>query len=81
MADVKSKTLALVAAIDPAELTVRLLEIGCKIKRPIGVTGRDALAQVRDGGAPKYIVDDFEAMAAAAMAYVAECINAGKRPS
>ena len=66
----------MVAEIDEAELAVRLIEIGCKMKRPEGKTGKDALAEFRhaadQGLVPAYIVDDFEAMAAAAVQYLAE---------
>ena len=68
-----------VAEIDHAELTIRLLEIGVGLRRPIGMTGAEALHDVKhtvnSGKIPAYIVADFEKMAVAAMTYLAECIN------
>ena len=71
-----------VAEIDHSELTIRLLEIGCKIKRPPGSSGVEALAHIRklarDGKYPAYIVQDFEDMATAAIKYLGECISSMK---
>jgi len=50
MADAKKRTLALVAEIDQAELTVRLLDVGCKMNRPPAYSeflGRAAMAEIR----------------------------------
>lgn len=67
-----------VAEIDPQELAVRLIERGCKMKRPPGTSGRQAWAQFEASAAagkiPEYIVRDFEAMAHIAIAYFGECV-------
>lgn len=79
MTQAKKHALRGVAEIDHSELTVRLLEIGCKIKRPVGATGHEALTQTRqmarDGKIPAYIVRDFEDMATAAIEYLGECVK------
>lgn len=68
--------------IDEAELTLRLLEIGCKIKRPKGKAARDCMAEidgkVARGEVPAYIVADFRAMARASVEYFGECLRAAK---
>ena len=65
--------------LDHAELTVRLLEIGCKLHRPEGQSGsdamRDTLKLVEAGKVPACIVRDFQDMAAAAIQYLREQIN------
>ena len=67
-----------IAELSHAELAVRLLEIGCHIRRPIGMSGEDALQFHRtaaaNGEIPAYIVKDFEDMATAALEYFRECI-------
>lgn len=67
-----------VAEIDPYELAVRLIERGCKIKRPLGLSGREAWAQFEassaSGQIPEYILRDFEAMAHIAIGYLGECV-------
>jgi hypothetical protein len=74
-----------VAEIDPSELAVRLIERGCHIKRPAGLSGQDAWAQFEksaaSGSIPEYIVRDFEAMAHIAIAYFGECVETLQRPS
>lgn len=67
-----------VAEIDRDELTVRLLEIGCGVRRPDGLSGGDALRQIKET-APLKIVSDFEAMAHASIVYVVDQIAAAKR--
>jgi hypothetical protein len=74
----KTHMLKAVAEIDHAELTIRLMQIGCRIRRPIGMTGAEALADARAkmaGTSTDYIVKDFEEMAAVAVMYLTECIN------
>lgn len=75
------KTAAFVAEIDHAELTVRLLEIGCQLKRREGQSAaqimKDVWAQAERGQIPEKVVGDFERMAEAAILYVAEQIRAG----
>lgn len=78
--DAKARVKNLVTEIDAAELAVRLIERGCHMKRPPGLTGAAAWAQfeqsVQAGKVPGYIVRDFEAMAHIAIAYFGECIDA-----
>jgi hypothetical protein len=73
----------LVTEIDAAELAVRLIERGCHMKRPAGLTGQAAWRQFEEsvaaGKVPEYIVRDFEAMAHIAIAYFGECINGLQR--
>lgn len=73
------------AEIDPSELAVRLIERGCHIKRPAGLSGREAWDQFEKSAAagkiPAYIVSDFEAMAHIAIAYFGECVETLQRPS
>lgn len=70
---------AIIAEIDHTELTVRLLEIGAGLRRPSGQSAAEAMSHIHDmvnrREVPADIVADFEAMAAAAMAYVQECLN------
>lgn len=70
---------AIIAEIDHAELTVRLLEVGIKLKRPMGQSAAEAMSHIHEmvsrGEVPAYIVKDFEDMATAAMAYVQERLN------
>jgi len=74
---------SMVAEVDAAELAVRLIERGCHMKRPIGLTGSAAWKQFEEaaanGSVPEYIIRDFEAMAHIAIAYFGECINALKK--
>lgn len=74
-----------VAEIDPAELAVRLIERGCHMKRPTGLSGSAAWDQfeksAKAGKIPEYIVRDFEAMAHIAIAYFGECIETLQRPN
>ena len=83
MSDAKQAVSKLVAEIDHAELTIRLLEIGVQLARPKGQSGAEALKELRRmaarGEVPAYIVDDFECMARTAMEYIAECINQAGR--
>lgn len=81
--EAKERIKHLVTEIDPAELAVRLIERGCHMKRPAGLTGQAAWAQfeqsVASGAVPEYIIRDFEAMAHIAIAYFGECINGLRR--
>lgn len=67
----------LIAEIDAAELTIRLLEIGISMKRPRGQTAEQVLAQVRrwttDDALKASIIADFERMSLAAIEYFGEC--------
>ena len=78
----KAKKMVLAIELDHAELTVRLLEIGVKLHRPKGQSGADAMQSVRDmvkaGKAPGYIVQDFDDMATAAIAYIRDQINSAQ---
>lgn len=77
--EAKKRVHSFVAEIDQAELAVRLIERGCHMKRPVGLTGAAAWAQfeqaVTAGQVPEYIVRDFMAMAGIAIAYFGECIG------
>lgn len=81
--DAKERAKGLITEIDPAELAVRLVERGCHMKRPAGLTGRAAWEQFEQAAAagkvPEYIIRDFEAMAHIAIAYFGECIDAIQR--
>lgn len=82
--DPKKRMQRMVTEIDAAELAVRLIERGCHMKRPVGLTGTAAWAQFEEaaasGSVPAYIVKDFEAMAHIAIAYFGECV-ASLKPS
>ncbi len=73
-----------ITEIDQHELAVRLIEIGCHMKRPPGTSGGAAWETFRQsadkGEIPAYIVDDFEAMAVAAIEYFRERIAALQEP-
>lgn len=79
VARAKKAALIGITEINHAELAVRLIEIGCHMRRPVGMTGEEALLHHRqaavDGKVPAYIVKDFEDMATAAVAYFGECIT------
>lgn len=85
MTDPKAKTLALVAAVDVDELTLRLLEISCQMKRPVGLSPAAIMAENRRIYASNPIAGDairaHEAMAHAAIQFIVECVNAGQRPA
>lgn len=78
------KTSAFVAEIDHSELTVRLLEVGCGLKRPEGKSAYQILTDAWDAAEGKPInqktLADFEYMAQAAIEYLAEQINKGGKP-
>ena len=82
MTDVQKKAASFVSEIDPAELATRLIERGCHMKRPLGMTGRAAWKSFEqsaaDGRVPEYIVRDFEAMAFLAIEYFREVISNGQ---
>lgn len=79
----KERANGFIAEIDASELAVRLIERGCHMKRPEGLTGHAALEQfeqaARSGTVPEYIVRDFEAMAHIAIAYFGECVDTLQR--
>ena len=85
MPDAKARAKSFIAEIDQSELAVRLIERGCKMKRPAGLSGAAAWADVEksaaEGAIPEYIVRDFEAMAIIAIEYFGECIERGQRPA
>lgn len=74
--EVKRRTLALVAEIDPAELAVRIGEAMMGIPRPDGVPARDVLA-----GSDPVMARRFMRAAEAAASYITDCINKGQKPS
>lgn len=81
--NLKERANGFIAEIDPSELAVRLIERGCHMKRPDGLTGPAAWKQIEQsaisGNVPEYIVRDFEAMAHIAIVYFGECIDALQR--
>jgi hypothetical protein len=83
MNELKERAQGLITEIDAAELAVRLIERGCHMTRPEGLTGHAAWEQfeqaAKSGRVPEYIVKDFEAMAHIAIAYFGECIEALQR--
>lgn len=75
LAKAKRHSLALIAEIDEAELAVRMIEAGCRLKRPhpdprVCLAHNDPEDQ-----------DIWQRAARAAMLYFQECVNAGKAPS
>lgn len=74
-----------IAEIDQAELAIRLIERGCHMRRPMGLSGHDAWKQFEKSAAagevPEYIIRDFEAMAHIAIAYFSECIEKLQKPN
>lgn len=72
----------LVAEVDHAELTARLLEIGIHLRRAKGQSGAQVMSDlhksVHEGRVPAYIVNDFQSMATAAIEYMSECIDKSK---
>jgi hypothetical protein len=69
---VKSKAYGtkMVAAIDPVELAVRIVEASAKMKRPPGKTARECLNDL-----PAQDRDDVMRAATAVMEYWCECIQ------
>lgn len=61
------------AEIDSAELTLRIAEACLGMRRPPGMTARDALAQLR-ASEPDHIAG-FDRAAIRAAEYFIECIN------
>ena len=82
MQDPKAHLKKAVAEIDQAELAIRLIEIGCKMKRADGSTGKEAWSEVVgkavSGEVPAYIVADFYKMAEAAILYFGECADSAQ---
>jgi hypothetical protein len=85
MSDPKAKTLALVASVDVEELTIRLLEISCGLKRPLGRSPAELMADQRQVAQSNPLAGEtlraHERMAQAAVAFMIESINAGQRPA
>jgi hypothetical protein len=85
MNDPKAKTLALMATVDVDELTIRLLEISCEMKRPLGRSTASLMAEQRRIAQGNPLAGDtlrqHENMAQAAVAFMVESINAGQRPA
>lgn len=75
MNDVKSRSIALVGAIDEGELTLRIIEAMGECKRPSGWTFSQIMAAT-----PPDVATGARACARAALAYVAECLANGERP-
>ena len=75
----KAKQAVLAVELDHSELTVRLMEIGLKMKRPKGKSARSIILQARLNAAPDQLraetVQAFEDMATAAIKYLRDSIN------
>lgn len=56
--------------IDQLELAVRIAEVCCKMKRPVGQSAKDAIAAIR--ATHPEAADDFIRCAHVAMEYIAE---------
>lgn len=82
LATAKKSVLAMAAEIDQAELACRLIEVGCKMHRLTGLTGKEAwrdILKARDRGEiPPYIVADFWRMAEVAILFFGESVQHGK---
>lgn len=76
IATAKKKSAQFIAAIDPAELACRILEASARIKRPLGKTAVQCLADL-----PEQDCADLMRGATAAMDYWRECISAMQRTS
>lgn len=61
------------AAIDPAELTLRIAEACIAIRRPPNISAKEALAQL--AAAQPEIMAGFNRAAIRAAEYFVECIN------
>jgi len=83
--DAKKHTLKLVTAIDMDELTIRLLEASCEMKRPLGQSSAEIMADLRKSTAHDpaqvFLINSCKAMAETAVAFMVESINAGQVPS
>lgn len=81
----KERAVALVAAVDVDELTIRLLEIGCQMKRPAGRSSADLMADqwrvAAQNPVAGHAIRAHRDMAVAAIEFMVESINAGQRPS
>jgi hypothetical protein len=81
MGEAKRRAAFWVAEIDEAELAVRLMERGCRMKRPVDASPGDILEEavrawpVEGGPFP------FRDMARIAIEYLRECVNNGVVPS
>jgi len=72
--DRRERAKMLITEIDPAELTVRLVEIGCHMKRPPGMSGQEALRELRQSHIAAIAI--FSKSAIAAIAYFGQRIAA-----
>lgn len=71
-----------VAEIDEAELGVRLMELGCRMKRPKDVAPpAQLLAEAEENWPPGCGPFPFSRMARLAIEYFNECIKKGQTPS
>ena len=65
--------------LDHAELTIRLLEVSLKQRRPKGVTAREVLASAKAQALGDELktkkIRDFEDMATASILYLRDAIN------
>ena len=75
-AKAKGRVKALIAEIDPNELACRIAEACMNIRRPAGVSAKQALDSLDQEAAI-----DFRKAARSAATYIAECINSGSQPS
>ncbi|WP_342152400.1 hypothetical protein [Methylorubrum sp. SB2] len=75
---------AFVAEIDADELACRIAEAACGIRRPPGMTAKQALdnmSRLTRRMGETDTVPGFRRAAQAAAEYLTECINNGRRPS
>jgi len=75
----KIKQAVLAVELDHAELTIRLLEIGIKLRRPKGVSARKVLSSAKAHALgdklQTQILQDFEGMTTASIQYLRDAIN------
>ncbi|MCJ2009763.1 hypothetical protein [Methylobacterium sp. J-092] len=69
----------LIAEVDATELTLRIAEAACDIKRPPHRDAATALAQLR--ARDPITTASFERIAYVVTEYITECIGKGRRPS
>lgn len=64
---------------DQTELALRLLEVGCEMKRPPGKSAKDAMAEIEM--VEPDLATSFKLMAVTALLYITEVINDDGRVS
>ena len=75
----KTKRAVMAVELDHAELTIRLMEIGIKLRRPKGVPASKVLASAKTNALGNELrsqtIQDFEDMATASILYLRDAIN------